>query len=59
MQVQRINYQVNATPTFEVLSEDEIEAIYYSALRVLYETGECTERAPAIVRTSRGLLRFS
>jgi trimethylamine--corrinoid protein Co-methyltransferase len=39
MQVQKINYQVNATPTFEVLSEDEIEAIYYSALRVLYETG--------------------
>jgi trimethylamine--corrinoid protein Co-methyltransferase len=30
---------VNATPTFEVLTEEEIEAIYYSALRVLYETG--------------------
>lgn len=39
MQVKKTNYQVNATPTFEVLSEDEIEAIYYSALRVLYETG--------------------
>ena len=39
MQVKKTNYLVNATPTFEVLSEDEIEAIYYSALRVLYETG--------------------
>jgi len=39
MQVKKTNYRVNATPTFEVLSEDEIEAIYYSALRVLYETG--------------------
>ncbi len=39
MQVTKTNYQVNATPTFEVLTEDEIEAIYYAALRVLYETG--------------------
>ncbi len=39
MQVKKTNYRVNATPTFEVLGEDEIEAIYYSALRVLYETG--------------------
>lgn len=39
MQIDRSNYFVNATPTFEVLSEDEIEAIYFSALRVLYETG--------------------
>jgi trimethylamine--corrinoid protein Co-methyltransferase len=39
MQVRKTNYAVNATPTFEVLTEDEIEAIYYSALRVLYETG--------------------
>ncbi len=39
MQVKRNNYQVNATPLFEVLSEEEIEAIYFSALRVLYETG--------------------
>jgi trimethylamine--corrinoid protein Co-methyltransferase len=30
---------VNATPTFEVLTQEEIEAIYFSALRVLYETG--------------------
>jgi trimethylamine--corrinoid protein Co-methyltransferase len=39
MQVRKTNYLVNATPTFEVLSEEEIEAIYYSALTVLYETG--------------------
>ncbi len=39
MQVQKVNYQVNATPRFEVLTEDEIEAIYFAALRVLYETG--------------------
>ena len=39
MQVRKTNYLVNATPTFEVLTEDEIEAIYFSALTVLYETG--------------------
>ena len=39
MQVRKTNYLVNATPTFQVLTEDEIEAIYYSALRVLWETG--------------------
>jgi trimethylamine--corrinoid protein Co-methyltransferase len=39
MQVKKTNYYVNATPTFQVLSEEEIEAIYFSALRVLYETG--------------------
>ena len=39
MQVRKINYQVNATPTFEVLSPDEIEAIYFSSLRVMEETG--------------------
>jgi trimethylamine--corrinoid protein Co-methyltransferase len=39
MQVRKTNYQVNATPTLQVLSEDEVEAIYYAALRVLSETG--------------------
>jgi trimethylamine--corrinoid protein Co-methyltransferase len=39
MKVHKTNHLVNATPTFEVLSEDEIEAIYFSALTVLYETG--------------------
>ena len=39
MQVRKTNYLVNATPTLQVLTEDEVEAIYYSALRVLSETG--------------------
>ena len=39
MQVRKTNYTVNATPTLQVFTEDEIEAIYYSALGVLSETG--------------------
>jgi len=39
MQVRKTNYEVNATPKFQVLSEEEIEAIYFAALQVLYETG--------------------
>lgn len=39
MRVKPTNFATNATPTFEILSEDEIESIYYSALSVLYETG--------------------
>jgi len=39
MQVQKTNYEVNATPRLQVLTEDQVEAIYYAALRVLYETG--------------------
>ena len=39
MKVKPINRLINTTPVFEVLTEEEIEAIYYSALRVLYETG--------------------
>ena len=39
MEVRKINYQVNATPFFQVLSDDEVEAIYFSSLRVLEETG--------------------
>ena len=39
MKVRKTNYAVNATPRLQVLSENEIEAIYFSALRVLYETG--------------------
>jgi trimethylamine--corrinoid protein Co-methyltransferase len=39
MQVRKTNYEVNATPKFQVLTEEEIEAIYFSALTVLYETG--------------------
>ncbi len=39
MQVRKTNYEVNAMPKFQVLSEEEIEAIYFAALQVLYETG--------------------
>ncbi len=39
MQVRKTNYFVNAMPTLQILSDDEIEAIYFSALRVLSETG--------------------
>ena len=39
MQVNKTNYQVNTMPTLQVLSEDQVEAIYYAALRVLSETG--------------------
>ena len=39
MQERKTNYQVNATPRLQVLTEDQIEAIYYASLRVLYETG--------------------
>ncbi len=39
MQVKQTNYQVNATPRFQVLTEDQVEAIYHAALQVLYETG--------------------
>ncbi len=39
MKVRKTNYTVNATPRLQVLTDNEIEAIYFSALRVLYETG--------------------
>jgi trimethylamine--corrinoid protein Co-methyltransferase len=39
MQVNKTNYEVNTTPVFQVLTEEEIESIYFSALSVLYETG--------------------
>ncbi len=39
MQVHKTNYAVNATPRLQVLNEDQVEAIYFAALRVLYETG--------------------
>ncbi len=39
MQVKKTNYEVHATPLFQVLTEEQVEAIYYAALRVLYETG--------------------
>jgi trimethylamine--corrinoid protein Co-methyltransferase len=44
----RVNYQINATPQFRVLSDDQIEEIFYAALEVL-------ERVGARVYGERGL----
>jgi len=35
----RVNYNVNATPRFRMLSHDQCDEIYGSALKVLYHTG--------------------
>jgi len=35
----KVNYQVNSTPLFRVLSDDQCEEIYLSALQVLERTG--------------------
>ncbi len=35
----RVNYRANTTPVFSVLSQDQIEDIYYGALHVLREVG--------------------
>jgi trimethylamine--corrinoid protein Co-methyltransferase len=35
----RVNYRVNATPVFRILSDDQIEEIYHGALEVLERTG--------------------
>jgi trimethylamine--corrinoid protein Co-methyltransferase len=35
----KANYQVNATPQFRILSDDQVEEIYYAALDVLERVG--------------------
>jgi trimethylamine--corrinoid protein Co-methyltransferase len=35
----RVNYQINATPQFRVLSDDQIEEVFYAALEVLERVG--------------------
>lgn len=35
----RVNYSVNATPRFRMLSDEQCEEIYFSALKVLHQTG--------------------
>jgi trimethylamine--corrinoid protein Co-methyltransferase len=35
----RVNYQMNATPQFRVLSDDQIEEVFYAALDVLERVG--------------------
>jgi trimethylamine--corrinoid protein Co-methyltransferase len=48
----RANYQVNATPQFRVLSDDQIEEVFYAALDVLERVGARLygEDALALVR---------
>lgn len=44
----RVNYQVNTTPQFRVLSDDQIEQIYYAALEVLSRTGALVHEEEAL-----------
>ena len=44
----KMNYSVNASPQFRVLSEDQIEEIFYSALDVLEEVGALVYHEEAI-----------
>ncbi len=44
----KMNQTVNNSPRFRVLSEDQIEQIYYSALEVLERTGGCFYHDEAI-----------
>ncbi len=53
----RVNYGVNATPQFRVLSNDQIETIYFAALRVLERVG-AQMHDPDSVRLLRGAGAF-
>jgi trimethylamine--corrinoid protein Co-methyltransferase len=48
----RANYQINATPQFRVLSDDQIVEIYHAALDVLERVGTCiySEEGLALLR---------
>lgn len=50
----RVNEQVNLSPTFRVLSDDQIEAIYTGALHVLQHTGARIHDATAVEIYRRG-----
>ncbi|MHB0875711.1 MAG: trimethylamine methyltransferase family protein [Anaerolineae bacterium] len=50
----RVNQQANVTPTFRVLSDDQIESIYHSALHVLQHVGARIHDAEAIEIYRRG-----
>ena len=47
----RVNYRVNATPQFRVLSDDQIEEVFLSALEVLERTGTrvCSKEGLALL----------
>lgn len=44
----RVNYQVNTTTQFRVLTDDQIEQIYYTALEVLSRTGALVHHEEAL-----------
>jgi len=44
----RVNYQTNATPRMQVLSNDQIEQIVYAAMEVLQITGTCVYQDEAL-----------
>jgi trimethylamine---corrinoid protein Co-methyltransferase len=50
----RVNQRANVTPTFRVLSDDQIEAIYHSALHVLQHVGARIHDVEAIQAYRRG-----
>ena len=49
----RVNYQVNATPQFRVLSDDQIEEIFHSTLDVLERAGTRVSSAAYTTPTSK------
>ncbi|MCX6034526.1 MAG: trimethylamine methyltransferase family protein [Chloroflexi bacterium] len=44
----RVNYQTNATPRLQVLSNDQIEQIVYAAMEILQTTGTCVYQDEAL-----------
>ena len=44
----RVNYQANATPRLQVLSNDQIEQIVYAAMEILQTTGTCVYQDEAL-----------
>jgi trimethylamine--corrinoid protein Co-methyltransferase len=54
----KINQTINATPNFQVLSEDQIERIYFAALDVLLRTGcrVCSKEALQLLKGSEAVV---
>jgi len=44
----RVNYQTNATPRLQVLTNDQVEQIVYAALEILQTTGTCVYEDEAL-----------
>ena len=54
----RVNYNVNATPCFRMLSQDQCDDIYGSALKVLHHTGVKVHSGEALDLLSRSGVRI-